>query len=65
MEITNKKKNHALENSISNLNQALEMGLSSEEYNLICKKLQRTPNFTETGIFAAMFSEHWHSCSEG
>ena len=58
MKVSNKKKDNVLETSISNLNQALEMGLSSKEYNLICKKLKRTPNITETGIFSAMFSEH-------
>ena len=58
MKITNQKNNHSLETVICNLNQALQMGLSSQEYNLICKKLRRKPNITETGIFAAMYSEH-------
>lgn len=35
-----------------------EMGLSEEEYALVKKMLGRQPNFTETGIFAVMWSEH-------
>ena len=42
----------------SNLESALEMGLTKEEYNLICKKIKKVPNKTELGIFSAMFSEH-------
>lgn len=37
---------------------ALEHGLTEEEFNLICEKLGRTPNFTELGIFSVMWSEH-------
>lgn len=37
---------------------AKEHGLSNEEFELICKKLNRTPNFTELGIFSVMWSEH-------
>ena len=40
------------------LNQAMEMGLTEEEFKLICKKIGKTPNLTETGICSAMFSEH-------
>ena len=40
------------------LNQATEMGLTEEEFKLICKKIGKTPNLTETGICSAMFSEH-------
>ncbi len=40
------------------LEKAIEMGLSKDEFELICKKLKRTPNFVETGIFSAMYSEH-------
>ena len=40
------------------LDQALEIGLTSKEFKLICKNLNRVPNFTEIGIFSAMFSEH-------
>src|SRR6476620_1986125 len=35
-----------------------EMGLSDEEYQLAKKLLKRHPNYTETGIFSAMWSEH-------
>ncbi|MFD2211863.1 phosphoribosylformylglycinamidine synthase subunit PurL [Virgibacillus halophilus] len=35
-----------------------EMGLTEEEYVLAKKMLGRLPNFTETGIFAVMWSEH-------
>ena len=35
-----------------------EMGLSDEEYKLAKKLLKRQPNYTETGIFSAMWSEH-------
>ncbi|ANZ65420.1 phosphoribosylformylglycinamidine synthase II [Secundilactobacillus paracollinoides] len=36
-----------------------DWGLSEEEYDLISNKLlHRLPNYTETGLFAAMWSEH-------
>ncbi|WP_027964752.1 phosphoribosylformylglycinamidine synthase subunit PurL [Halalkalibacillus halophilus] len=35
-----------------------EMGLTDEEFQLIEKILDRTPNYTETGIFSVMWSEH-------
>jgi len=35
-----------------------EMGLTPEEYRRIRELLGRRPNFTETGIFAVMWSEH-------
>ncbi len=41
-----------------NLELALEHGLTSDEFSLICKKLGRMPNFTELGIFSVMWSEH-------
>lgn len=34
------------------------MGLSDQEYNKVCDILERQPNFTETGIFSVMWSEH-------
>ncbi len=37
---------------------AEEFGLSAEEYALVLQKLGRTPNVTELGIFAVMWSEH-------
>ena len=42
----------------SNLEAALEMGLTKQEFELICQKIKKTPNKTELGIFSAMFSEH-------
>ncbi|KRM89742.1 phosphoribosylformylglycinamidine synthase subunit PurL [Liquorilactobacillus vini] len=37
----------------------LNWGLSEKEYNYICQKLlKRLPNYTETGLFAVMWSEH-------
>ena len=33
-------------------------GLSQEEYQLICKLLNREPKYTELGMFSAMWSEH-------
>src|SRR5690606_9775805 len=35
-----------------------EMGLSDKEYQLVKDLLKRRPNYTETGIFSAMWSEH-------
>jgi phosphoribosylformylglycinamidine synthase II len=37
---------------------AVEHGLSREEYQVILAQLGRTPNLTELGIFAALWSEH-------
>ena len=37
---------------------AASMGLSQEEWDLILKRLGRTPNLCELGIFSAMWSEH-------
>ncbi|MDQ0352458.1 phosphoribosylformylglycinamidine synthase [Alkalibacillus filiformis] len=35
-----------------------EMGLSDEEFKLVERILGRLPNYTETGIFSVMWSEH-------
>lgn len=35
-----------------------DMGLTDEEYGLIKDILKRRPNYTETGIFSVMWSEH-------
>ena len=37
---------------------AAEMGLSADEFARACVILGRTPNLTELGVFAAMWSEH-------
>jgi phosphoribosylformylglycinamidine synthase subunit PurL len=34
------------------------MGLSDEEFSMVENILGRTPNYTETGLFAVMWSEH-------
>ena len=41
-----------------NFENAASMGLSQEEWDLILKRLGRTPNLCELGIFSAMWSEH-------
>ncbi len=41
-----------------NVELAKEMGLLEEEFNEIKKLLGRDPNFTELGVFSAMWSEH-------
>jgi len=43
---------------LSSVDQAIELGLNSEEFNEICKVLNRTPNFTELSIYSVMWSEH-------
>ena len=35
-----------------------QMGLSDEEFSMIESLLGRTPNYTETGLFSVMWSEH-------
>ncbi|WP_010651650.1 phosphoribosylformylglycinamidine synthase subunit PurL [Oceanobacillus massiliensis] len=35
-----------------------DMGLSDQEYGMIKDIMKRRPNFTETGIFSVMWSEH-------
>jgi phosphoribosylformylglycinamidine synthase len=40
------------------VNLAKEMGLTEEEFNRIKELLGREPNFTELGVFSAMWSEH-------
>src|SRR5882757_9033417 len=37
---------------------AEQLRLTAEEFELICEKLSRTPNFTELCAFSAMWSEH-------
>ena len=46
------------ENNLTTVEDALEMGLLSEEYDQICQILNRTPNYTELSIFSVMWSEH-------
>ncbi len=35
-----------------------DFGLTDAEYELICEKLGRAPNYVEVGIFSVMWSEH-------
>ena len=41
-----------------NVELAKNLGLTEEEFNEIKKLLGRVPNFTEVGVFSAMWSEH-------
>ena len=43
---------------MTDISQAKELGLTSEEYKKINVYLGRNPNITELGIFSAMWSEH-------
>ncbi len=52
----NKNEYHAQQEST--LKDAMEMGLTENEFNLIRNKIKKIPNKTELGIFSAMFSEH-------
>lgn len=40
------------------LDQAVELGLRPEEFEMIKGILGRTPNFTETAVYSVMWSEH-------
>jgi len=47
-----------MNNKLSTVDQAKEMGLLPEEFNKIIDILGRTPNFCELSIFGVMWSEH-------
>lgn len=50
-----------MESTLSNvatLEQAVELGLLPEEFEMIKGILGRTPNFTETAVYSVMWSEH-------
>lgn len=38
--------------------QAIELGLRADEFDMIKEILGRTPNFTETAVYSVMWSEH-------
>jgi phosphoribosylformylglycinamidine synthase len=40
------------------LEQALDLGLREDEFEMIKQVLERTPNFTETAVYSVMWSEH-------
>lgn len=43
---------------VATLEQAVDLGLRPEEFEMIKKILGRTPNFTETAVYSVMWSEH-------
>jgi phosphoribosylformylglycinamidine synthase subunit PurL len=43
---------------VATLEQAVELGLRPEEFEMIKEILGRTPNFTETAVYSVMWSEH-------
>ena len=45
-------------NQEATVEQAVELGLRPEEFEMIKEILGRTPNFTETSIYSVMWSEH-------
>ena len=40
------------------VDQAIQLGLTSSEFDKIKELIGRIPNFTELGIFSAMWNEH-------
>ncbi|MBJ05397.1 MAG: phosphoribosylformylglycinamidine synthase II [Flavobacteriales bacterium] len=44
--------------TLTNVTDAIDLGLLTEEYDQICDILNRTPNYTELSIFSVMWSEH-------
>jgi phosphoribosylformylglycinamidine synthase len=47
-----------MESPVVNVELAKNLGLTEEEFNEIKRLLKRVPNFTELGVFSAMWSEH-------
>jgi len=45
-------------NPIVTCDDAIGMGLTTEEFGRICEHMGRVPNLTELGVFSAMWSEH-------
>lgn len=43
---------------VATLEQAIDLGLRADEFEMIKEILGRTPNFTETAVFSVMWSEH-------
>ena len=43
---------------LTNVDQAKQLGLTASEFDKIKELIGRTPNFTELGIFSAMWNEH-------
>lgn len=53
-----KKKTELYSELEVNLNTALELGLTENEYNKILDYIGRKPTYTEIGIYSVMWSEH-------
>ena len=45
-------------NKEATVEEAIELGLFAEEFEMIKGILGRTPNFTETAVYSVMWSEH-------
>ncbi|MBL4862244.1 MAG: phosphoribosylformylglycinamidine synthase subunit PurL [Crocinitomicaceae bacterium] len=43
---------------VATVEQAVELGLRADEFEMIIEILGRTPNFTETAVYSVMWSEH-------
>ncbi len=43
---------------VATVEQAVELGLREDEFEMIKELLGRTPNFTETAVYSVMWSEH-------
>lgn len=43
---------------VATVEQAVELGLRADEFEMIKQILGRTPNFTETAVYSVMWSEH-------
>ncbi len=43
---------------LATVEQAVELGLRADEFEMIREILGRTPNFTETAVYSVMWSEH-------
>lgn len=43
---------------LATIEQAVELGLREDEFEMVKEILGRTPNFTETAIYSVMWSEH-------
>jgi phosphoribosylformylglycinamidine synthase subunit PurL len=43
---------------VATVEQAVELGLREDEFEMIKELLGRTPNFTETSVYSVMWSEH-------
>jgi len=44
--------------NLATVEQAIELGLRADEFDLIIEILGRTPNFTEMSVYSVMWSEH-------